>query len=366
MAPSSSRTSPLVRRLLREAGLSVEAVRGTGAGGRVLPNDVRAADGPSRSGPTGSDTGRSGDGRLSPLVRRLLRDAGLTTDDVVGTGRGGRLLPADVRRISATPGTGDVSRVRTAPEVGTPIGVTALTPGRRATAAWTTTVLASSAQLTAAREVDVTALVGACERAAADFLARNGVTLTPLALVARAACRTLARHPSLNSTLDAEAGTVTMHGAVDIAIEVPGPDGPTFPVIDGADDLNTIGLARRLGHARLTGGPAPDALQPPATFTLTDVGSDVVILLTPLLRPGQAATLAVPRIEGRPVIASTPAGDLTIAVRRCVTLCLTYDHRIVDGADAARFLADLAADLERDRWDDELDGPVTDRGGWTT
>lgn len=346
-APSPpARLSPKVRRLLRGHRLAVEHVTGTGAGGRVTPDDVRRAAAGDASG------ARS---RLaSPLARRLLRDAGLDLADVSSDGspitraaaeRAVRAAAADTTHAdgharedrpapSPSPARPEVPadpRTQTVP----------LSPARRATAERMHRSLRTTAQLTAVRDVDLTRLVTAVRYARAQ----TDVPLTPLVPIALATCRVLRRHPVLNASIDTDAGTATYHRDVDLDVVVDGPDGAATATVRNAHDLNVRGLAGR------TDGLADHLAEPGGehgggTFTLNDVGARGVLLETVILEPGQVGVLAIGQIGKRPVVIVDEFGMDAVAVRYVASFCLTYDHRLVDGADAARFLADLQHQLE--------------------
>jgi pyruvate dehydrogenase E2 component (dihydrolipoamide acetyltransferase) len=338
----------------------------------------------------------SGDGRptsapvlTSPLVRKLLREAGLGPDQVTPTGPGGRITREDAERAIAAGGEAAAEDAKAeepaaAPAAGVVVPPPAvptaagarerppaaptqvdfggerevtqdLTRVRKAIARSMMDSLHDTAQLTAAVEVDLTAVMNLRTAVKDAFKAREGVSLTPLAIIARAVCMTLPRHPALNASIDTDAGTATFHSYINLGMAVDTERGLLVPNIKDAHDLNVTGLARAIGDlASRTRGKklSPDDISG-GTFTITNTGSMGTLFDTPILNPPEVAILATPAIEKRPVVVSDAYGD-SIAIRWMSYLCLTYDHRMVDGADAARFLQDLIFVLETHDFSDEL------------
>jgi pyruvate dehydrogenase E2 component (dihydrolipoamide acetyltransferase) len=352
LAPDADRErlSPLVRRLLRERDLDAGAVTGTGGNGRITPGDVRAAD-PSRPA-----------SRLSPLVKRLLRESDVAAGDIDGTGRDGRITPDDVRGAEVVTEAAEVSRgaaPATRPSPDEPSARSRTEPlsrTRRTIARRMHQSLATTAQLTSAVEADVTRIMTVRSQVRDAARARIGTSISPLAFIAHATARTLSAHPLLNASIDVDAGTCTFHAYVDLGIAVDTPSGLVVPVLRDAQSSDPVDLAARIGEAA---GRARDRRLSPdeltgATFTITNTGSAGSLFDTPILDPPQVAILATPRIERRPVVISDEYGD-HVAIRERTYLCLTYDHRLVDGADAARFLAALKFALDTDAWGPEID-----------
>ena len=204
-----------------------------------------------------------------------------------------------------------------------------------------------SAQLTTVVEVDVTRIAALRDRAKADFEAREGVKLTFLPFFAKAAVEALAAYPSLNASIDQAAGTVTYHGEVNLGVAVDTDRGLLVPVVRDAGDLSVAGLARRitdLADRTRTNRVSPDELSG-GTFTLTNTGSRGALFDTPIINQPQVAILGTGSVVKRPIVISDSGSDV-IAIRSMVYLALTYDHRLVDGADAARFLTAVRARLE--------------------
>ena len=208
--------------------------------------------------------------------------------------------------------------------------------------------LQTSAQLTTVVEADVTAIARLRERARAGFEASEGVKLSFLPFFALAAVEALKVHPRLNAVVDTANAQVTYHDAEHLGIAVDTERGLMVPVIRKAGDLNIAGLARKIAdiaERTRAGQVSPDELSG-GTFTLTNTGSRGALFDTPIINQPQVAILGTGIVVKRPVVVDHPALGEVIAVRSMVYLALTYDHRLVDGADAARFLATMKHRLE--------------------
>ncbi|HEX9526244.1 MAG TPA: 2-oxo acid dehydrogenase subunit E2, partial [Streptosporangiaceae bacterium] len=211
-----------------------------------------------------------------------------------------------------------------------------------------------SAQLTTVVEADVTAIARLRELAKRDFEAREGVKLSFLPFFGLAAVEALKVHPKLNAVIDGD--QVTYHDAEHLGIAVDTERGLMVPVIHNAGDLNIGGLARKIGdlaNRTRSGHVAPDELAG-GTFTLTNTGSRGALFDTPIINQPQVAILGTGTVVKRPVVVEDPALGEVIAVRSMVYLALTYDHRLVDGADAARFLITVKNRLEEGAFEAEL------------
>jgi 2-oxoglutarate dehydrogenase E2 component (dihydrolipoamide succinyltransferase) len=205
-----------------------------------------------------------------------------------------------------------------------------------------------SAQLTTVVEVDVTAISRLRDSVKADFATREGVKLSFMPFFAKAAIDALKAHPSLNAAIDTEKGEVTYFDRENLAIAVDTERGLLTPVIKEAGDLSIAGLARKIADVAertRTNKITPDELSG-GTFTLTNTGSRGALFDTPIINQPQVAILGTGAVVKRPVVIDDPNLGETIAVRQMVYLALTYDHRLVDGADAARFLGEVKARLE--------------------
>ena len=221
-----------------------------------------------------------------------------------------------------------------------------LTRIRRAIADSMMRSLQTTAQLTAAVEADVTSIMQLRDAHKDAFRAQHGVGLSPLAMIARVVVDVLRRHPAVNASIDTDAGTVTYHDYVNLGIAVDTERGLLVPNIKDAQALDVGGMARAIGDLAsrtrdrrvtvedISGG----------TFTITNTGSRGTLFDTPILNPPEAAILATCAIEKRPVVVEDDLGE-SVAIRWMTYLCLTYDHRLVDGADAARFLSEVKEQL---------------------
>jgi 2-oxoglutarate dehydrogenase E2 component (dihydrolipoamide succinyltransferase) len=213
-----------------------------------------------------------------------------------------------------------------------------------------------SAQLTTVVEADVTKIARLRERAKRDFEAREGVKLTFLPFFAQATVEALKVHPQLNAVINAETSEVTYHDAEHLGIAVDTERGLIVPVIHNAGDLNIGGLARKIsdiaGRARSGQVTLEDLAG--GTFTLTNTGSRGALFDTPIINQPQVGILGIGTVVKRPVVVEDPALGEVIAVRSMVYLALTYDHRLVDGADAARFLGTVKNRLEEGAFEAEL------------
>jgi 2-oxoglutarate dehydrogenase E2 component (dihydrolipoamide succinyltransferase) len=213
-----------------------------------------------------------------------------------------------------------------------------------------------SAQLTTVVEVDMSAVARLRVQAKGTFEAREGVKLSFLPFLAKAALEALKVHPMLNASIDAEAKQVTYHDAEHLGVAVDTDRGLLVPVIRDAGDLNIAGLARKiadLAERTRSNRITPDELSG-GTFTLTNTGSRGALFDTPIINQPQTGILGTGAIVKRPVVVSDPLGGDTIAVRHMMYLALSYDHRLVDGADAARFLSAMKARLEEGSFDGDL------------
>ena len=206
----------------------------------------------------------------------------------------------------------------------------------------------TSAQLTQVMEVDVTTIARMRDAAKADFQAREGVKLTYLPFFAKAAIDALKQHPSLNATIDTEKGEITYHDREHVAFAVDTEKGLLTPVVKDAGDLSIAGLAKKIADVAertRTNKIGPDDLSG-GTFTITNLGSFGALFDTPIINQPQVAILGPGAVIKRPVVIDDPNLGETIAVRHMVYLSLTYDHRLVDGADAGRFLREVKQRLE--------------------
>jgi 2-oxoglutarate dehydrogenase E2 component (dihydrolipoamide succinyltransferase) len=213
-----------------------------------------------------------------------------------------------------------------------------------------------SAQLTTVVEVDVTRVARLRDRAKADFEAREGVRLSFLPFFALATVEALKQHPKVNASIDVEAGTISYHDAENLGVAVDTERGLLVPVVHDAGDLNLGGMARKiadLAERTRANRVSPDELAG-GTFTLTNTGSRGALFDTPIINQPQVAILGTGSVVKRPVVVDDPNLGAIIAVRSMVYLALTYDHRLVDGADAARFLVTVKDRLEGGAFEADL------------
>jgi len=314
---------------------------------------------------------------VTPLVRKIAADAGIDLATVRGTGVGGRIRKQDVfeaaeRARVATPVAAPVipsapaasaapsaQSAQPAPKVAaaaSPLRGTAVPMSRlrKVIASRMVESLQTSAQLTTVIEVDITKISKLRDRAKKSFEEREGVKLTFLPFFAVAVCEALKQHPVLNSSVDGE--NIIYHGTENLGIAVDTERGLLVPVIKDAGDLNLGGIARRIVDvaARTRDNKiSPDELSG-GTFTITNTGSRGALFDTPILNQPQVAILGLGAIVKRPIVVADGDGGETIAIRSMVYLAISYDHRIVDGADAARFLASLKERLEEGRFESDL------------
>ena len=306
--------TPLVRKLAEKHGVDLNTVEGTGVGGRIRKQDVLAAagegDSPAKSG-TQSDN--------SPRARWSTKSVDPAKQERIGT-------------------TQKVNRIR------------------EITAAKMVEALQISAQLTHVQEVDMTAIWDMRKKNKQAFIDKHGANLSFLPFIVKATAEALVSHPNVNASYNPETKEMTYHADVNIAIAVDTPKGLLTPVIHKAQDMTLPQIAQQI--AELADKARNNKLKPNdltgATFTVTNIGSEGAMLDTPILVPPQAGILGTAAIEKRPVVVNENGQD-AIAIRQMCYLPFTYDHQVVDGADAGRFIttikdrlqtADFQADLE--------------------
>ncbi|RCV51627.1 2-oxoglutarate dehydrogenase, E2 component, dihydrolipoamide succinyltransferase, partial [Marinitenerispora sediminis] len=325
------------------------------------PVDVETLSGTGRA--SGTDT--NGEAYVTPLVRKLAAEQGVDLSTVRGTGVGGRIRKQDVQEAArrqreqrpAAPAAAAPAAPRVVAADTKLRGRTEpMTRLRQTIAEQMVESLHTSAQLTQVIEVDVTRIARLREQAAADFAAREGVELDFFPFFALATVEALKAHPKLNAVIDGAKREVTYHSIENLGIAVDTERGLLAPVIKDAGDLNLGGLARKvadLSERAHTGGLNPDELSG-GTFTLTDTGSAGALFETPIINQPQVAILGTGAVVKRPVVVEDAQLGEVIAVRSMAYLSLSYDHRLIDGADAARFLTDVRARLEEGAFEAEL------------
>ena len=308
-------------------------------------------------------TSRADDAYVTPIVRKLAAEAGVNLATIKGTGVGGRIRKEDILaatpRAAATPTATVMASTAVAPR-----GPIAVSPLRGTTVSMSrlrkviadrmVESLKISAQLTTVVEVDVTKIDRLRNAAKASFESREGVKLTFLPFFAVAVCEALKQHPVLNSSVEGD--QITYHGAEHLGVAVDTDRGLLVPVVKDAGDLNMGGIARKISDvaARTRENKiTPDELGG-GTFTITNTGSRGALFDTPIINQPQVAILGIGAVVKRPMVVKGADGGETIAIRSMVYLALSYDHRVVDGADAARFLVTLKERLEEGRFESDL------------
>ena len=306
--------TPLVRKLAEKHGVDLNTVEGTGVGGRIRKQDVLAAAG---EGDASAKSGAQSDN--SPRARWSTKSVDPAKQELIGT-------------------TQKVNRIR------------------EITAAKMVEALQISAQLTHVQEVDMTAIWDMRKKNKQAFIDKHGANLSFLPFIVKATAEALVSHPNVNASYNPETKEMTYHSDVNIAIAVDTPKGLLTPVIHKAQDMTLPQIAQQI--AELADKARNNKLKPNdltgATFTVTNIGSEGAMLDTPILVPPQAGILGTAAIEKRPVVVNENGQD-AIAIRQMCYLPFTYDHQVVDGADAGRFIttikdrlqtADFQADLE--------------------
>jgi 2-oxoglutarate dehydrogenase E2 component (dihydrolipoamide succinyltransferase) len=322
--------------------------------------------------PTANGSGASDDAPyVTPLVRKLASENDINLATIKGTGVGGRIRKQDVlaavdERSKPTPAPATPARpsapaasTAPAPHTGDDASLRGTTQKlsrlRQIVAQRTRESLQGSAQLTQVVEVDVTRIAKLRNRAKADFELREGVKLTFLPFFAKATVEALKQHPKLNASIDEEAKEVTYHGAEHLGIAIDTERGLLNAVIHDAGDLNLAGIAHKisdLANRARTNKIEPNELSG-GTFSLTNLGSNGALFDTPIIQQPQVGILGVGVVVKRPVVIDVD-GDETIAIRSMVYLSLTYDHRLVDGADAGRFLTTVKSRLHEGAFEADL------------
>ena len=305
------------------------------------------------------------DAYVTPIVRKLANELGINLANVRGTGIGGRIRKEDLQALAPQSAPTPVANIAAAPAstaprpaapVASPLRGTTVTMSRlrKVIAARMVESLQVSAQLTTVIEVDVTKIARLRDRSKATFEAREGVKLSFLPFFSVAVCEALKQHPVLNSSVEGD--QIIYHGAEHLGIAVDTERGLLVPVIHNAGDLNMGGVARKIADlaARTRDNKvSPDELGG-GTFTLTNTGSRGALFDTPIINQPQVAILGLGAIVKRPMVVKGEDGGETIAIRSMVYLGLSYDHRVVDGADAARFLVTLKERLEGGAFESDL------------
>jgi pyruvate dehydrogenase E2 component (dihydrolipoamide acetyltransferase) len=310
-----------------------------------------AAEAPAAA-PSGAHAGPSG--YVTPIVRKLANEQGVDLASVTGTGVGGRIRKQDVISAHAAPAPAAAAPTRTpletSPLRGTTVPMTRL---RKVVAERAVVSMTSTAQLTTVVEVDVTRIAKLRDRVKGAFLEKTGNKLSFLPFFALAAAEALRAYPIVNSTVDGD--SIVYPASENMSIAVDTERGLLTPVIRDAGELDIAGLAAQiadLAERTRNNQLKPDELSG-GTFTLTNTGSRGALFDTPVVFLPQSAILGTGIVVKRPVVVSQDGSD-AIAIRSMVYLALSYDHRIIDGADAARFLTAVKERLEEGDFESEL------------
>lgn len=326
--------------------------------------EVPQAEAPKPAAEAAPATSGAESGYVTPLVRKLANQQGVDISSLTGTGVGGRIRKQDVIAAAeakaapaAAPSAPAASAAPAGPAASSLRGTTQKAPRiRQVIARRMRESLEVSTQLTQVHEVDMTKVAKLRLKAKNSFQAQNGVKLTFLPFIAKAVAEALKQHPKLNAAYDEDKQEITYHNAEHLAIAVDTDKGLLVPVISDAGNLNLAGLAGKIadvaGRTR-DGKIGPDELSG-GTFSITNIGSVGALFDTPIINQPQVGILGTGAIVKRPVVVADENGDDSIAIRSMMYLSLTYDHRLVDGADAGRFLQTLKARLEEGAFEADL------------
>ena len=378
---SSEKSGETKAEKVEDAATTADSGEDTEQAAEAKTEQAPKADTKQASPQSGGDSSSAGSpskdvpGYVTPLVRKLAREKNVDLGSLTGTGVGGRIRKQDVlaaaekaEKLSAPPvqNTGAdlspaVSRQSTesaaAPAADAKRGTTEKAPRIRMTIAKRMREsLDVSAQLTQVTEVDMTRVAKLRQQAKDQFQKREGAKLTFMPFFAKAVAEALQAHPVLNATFKEDSKEIVYNGSEDIAIAVDTPRGLLVPVVKNAGDLNLGGLAKQiaeLGASAKDGSISPDALTG-GTFTITNIGSFGALFDTPIINQPQVGILGTGTIVKRPMVVTDADGNDSIAIRHMCYLSLTYDHRLVDGADAGRFLATVKKRLEEGQFEAEL------------
>ena len=306
-------------------------------------------------------------GYVTPLVRKLANQQGVDIASLTGTGVGGRIRKQDVlaaAEAKAAPAASAPAAASAAPSAAPAAAAASSLRGTVQKAPRIRQVIARrmresldiSTQLTQVHEVDMTKVAKLRARAKNSFQAQNGSKLTFLPFIAKAVAEALKQHPKINASYDEDKQEITYHNAEHLAIAVDTDKGLLVPVISDAGNLNLAGLAGKIADVAdrtRNGKIGPDELSG-GTFSITNIGSVGALFDTPIINQPQVAILGTGAIVKRAVVVADENGDDSLAIRSMMYLSLTYDHRLVDGADAGRFLQTLKARLEEGAFEADL------------
>ncbi|MFE7666573.1 2-oxoglutarate dehydrogenase, E2 component, dihydrolipoamide succinyltransferase, partial [Streptomyces celluloflavus] len=330
----------------------------------TTPAPAPAAPAPVTPAPAAGE----GDGAyVTPLVRKLAAESGVNLATVRGTGVGGRVRKQDViaaaeaaKAVAPAPVAAPAAAAKAAGVSIEPSplrGQTVKMPRmRKVIGDNMMKALHGQAQLTSVVEVDITAIMRMRNKAKESFAQREGVKLSPMPFFVKAAVQALKAHPVVNARINEAEGTITYFDTENIGIAVDAEKGLMTPVIKAAGDLNIAGIAKKT--AELAGKVRANKITPDdlagATFTISNTGSRGALFDTVIVPPNQVGILGIGATVRRPVVINHPDLGETIAVRDMTYLALSYDHRLVDGADAARYLTTVKQILEAAEFETEI------------
>jgi 2-oxoglutarate dehydrogenase E2 component (dihydrolipoamide succinyltransferase) len=345
--------TPLVRRLATELGVDLAKVKGSGLGQRIRKSDVLAAaprthtTADSKHHTAVSSAHSPTNSYVSPLIRMILEERGLDASELSGSGHRGRIRLIDLGSTRHRSSAGTPRR---------PDRREKMTPLRSVIAERMVESLQKSAQLTTVVEADVTAVSELRAQYGPRFSAAQGVKLSFTSFFVRAAIDALADFPALNASVDTATQTVTYYGAIDLNLAIDTDRGLLAPVIRNADRLDIARIAcavHDLADRARTNSLKPDDLKV-GTFTITNTGSRGALFDTPIINQPQVAILGTGAVVARAEVLRDSEGNDTVDIRKMAYLALTYDHRLIDGADAARFLTAVKSRLEAAAYSQEL------------
>ncbi|MER7154334.1 2-oxoglutarate dehydrogenase, E2 component, dihydrolipoamide succinyltransferase, partial [Streptomyces lydicus] len=330
------------------------------------PAPAPAAPAPKPAAAAPAPAAGEGEGAyVTPLVRKLAAENGVDLAAVKGTGVGGRIRKQDVlaaaeaaKAAAPAPAAAPAAAAKAPVIEASPLrGQTVKMPRiRKAIGDNMMKALHGQAQLTSVVEVDITAIMRMRNKAKDAFAQREGVKLSPMPFFVKAAVQALKAHPVVNARINEDEGTITYFDTENVGIAVDSEKGLMTPVIKDAGDLNIAGIARKT--ADLAGKVRANKITPDelsgATFTISNTGSRGALFDTVIVPPNQVGILGIGATVKRPVVINHPDLGETIAVRDMTYLALSYDHRLVDGADAARYLTTVKQFLEAAEFETEI------------
>jgi pyruvate dehydrogenase E2 component (dihydrolipoamide acetyltransferase) len=342
--------SPVVARMLAEHRLDVNQIPGSGRGGRVTKKDVQAFI-------------DSGGAQAEPVIHDVPHFAPPAEEAPVVSQPAPPTAPATPPPAPPAPAPATAAPAPPAPA--TQQTLVARGDGeelyqfntiRKVIARHMRHSLDTAAQVTTVIEVDMTGVVNLRKKWKPEYQQRYGVNLTYIPFIARATIEAIGSWPWVNAEVQGETALIKKYVNLGMAVAVDDSKGLMVPVIHHAEEMNLVGLSRaviEMAEKARTKTLSPDEMAG-GSFTITNPGVFGVLMGTPIIPEGQVAILDVEAIVKRPVVVSDRHGNDSIAIRHMMFLCLSYDHRLVDGAYAAQFMAQIKASLES--WDEQAFG----------